>query len=449
MKLKRSILIVILAVMLIPGLALATSNVTGALYTMQISINHTTAAKNNVCSTTYYPVFSTLTTGGFADATFSNIAMRDSDGNDVVFGPMFPFTAGNYTNIFVPSLAASESTIYTLYTATCTGGKIRFFPGFVDETGYSQLADGTLELGSDFAVEIKGFMNFSGTGNRWLIYKGADFMVTNDANNRLLITVTGGSLAYTNATYLPSGALSGEHTIKVYTSGGNLKLDIDGVERASTAWAGSITDNASPYYYFVTPTATANALMPYVEYVKVWVGGTLKQNCGWSGTAANLLDLTGNGYNISAAWRQTNSDVEVLAAGIETSFKPVSQPTAPAYAITDAGTFVTGGSEMTGEFTTDTVDPKDPISQLLKVISEDTDTPAQLTINLLAGFLILAISLSLGYFSRQNGVVSTLLKAVLIGVCMAIAIALQVFDTWMLLFFSLMGISVILASRRT
>lgn len=114
------------------------------------------------------------------------------------------------------------------------------------------------------------------------------------------------------SSYSPS-----ESIVKVTADGTNLKLYTGGVERDSVALAGAtVPNNANNYVCF------ANYSMPYVDYLKITVGGTLQQHIAWQ-YAATLTDQSGQGNNpASVSFRTTSSDADVSAA--LTTFVPAS-----------------------------------------------------------------------------------------------------------------------------
>lgn len=112
-------------------------------------------------------------------------------------------------------------------------------------------------------------------------------------------------------------ATPGDYAVKVTADATNLKLYVDGVEEDSMALgAATVPNNANNYVCF------ANYSMPYVDYLKITVGGTLQQHIAWQ-YAATLTDQSGQGNNpASVSFRTTSSDADVSAA--LTSFVPAS-----------------------------------------------------------------------------------------------------------------------------
>jgi len=110
---------------------------------------------------------------------------------------------------------------------------------------------------------------------------------------------------------------SADAVVKVTADATNLKLYVDGTEEDSIALdAATVPNNANNYICF------ANDSMPYVNYQKITVGGTLQQHIAWQ-YAATLTDQSGQGNNpASVSFRTTSSDEDVSAA--LTSFEPAS-----------------------------------------------------------------------------------------------------------------------------
>ncbi len=114
---------------------------------------------------------------------------------------------------------------------------------------------------------------------------------------------------------------NGEHTIKVYADGTNFKMDIDGVNQASTALSGvSVTDNSNNW------TMTTNNSMQWVEYQKITVSGVLKQNIDAPTSIKaheqlTFTDQSGNGQSATPTFRTTTSVTGVI--GVLASFNAI------------------------------------------------------------------------------------------------------------------------------
>jgi hypothetical protein len=118
-----------------------------------------------------------------------------------------------------------------------------------------------------------------------------------------------GFKAYSSAVRIISASTtSGEHTVKVTADGTNFKIYVDGVEKQSEPLLGtSVPNNASNW------TFVENNSVPYVEYIKVKVGGVLKGHWVWQ-NAATFTDQSGNGNTGSPSFRTTTTDADVSVA---------------------------------------------------------------------------------------------------------------------------------------
>lgn len=124
------------------------------------------------------------------------------------------------------------------------------------------------------------------SGSTWTIQSGSDLRFTIDGDIIVEALVTA------------SGIASGEHTVKITADTTNLKIYIDTVEEDTVALAGAtVADNADDFVLF------ANNVMPYVNYYKHTVSGTLQAEYQPEtiiiGTA--LPDLE-NSYNGVITW---------------------------------------------------------------------------------------------------------------------------------------------------
>lgn len=114
-----------------------------------------------------------------------------------------------------------------------------------------------------------------------------------------------------------TGLTSGEHVLKVTADGTNLKTYWDDVEKDSDALgAVSVANNANGWIF------TQSYTNPYVEYVKVTVGGSLVGHWMWENSETIFTDLSGEGNDASPTFRTTTTDPDLSAALV--SFAPVA-----------------------------------------------------------------------------------------------------------------------------
>lgn len=258
---KRILLaLVLIAILLIPyGVALA-SDITSALYHGIIRVSNNGTATENV-STVFTLNSSGFVANGFANSTFTDVVMQ-YNGDDVAFMPSvnttYPWA------LWVPAINAEQNIDYDLHTANATDGKIRYFPG----SGGMTVADNTtLELGSNFTIEQKGWIQTTFTDNytdRNLVYKQSAFRLYVSASGDVTATITGG------ASVTATGVTSDERTIKTWADRINLYISIDDATEGddwydSMALGGvGVPGNDYTWYFF------QNNVMPYVEYLKLF-----------------------------------------------------------------------------------------------------------------------------------------------------------------------------------
>lgn len=118
----------------------------------------TIIVSNNSTATTNVSVNCTISTPALIDGGYLN-----SSANDCVIrssgGTVLPFMPGANTSypwcIWVPSIGQDSHFADILYTANSTGGEVRYFPA---DGGMTTADSGTLELGANFTVEQKGWI---------------------------------------------------------------------------------------------------------------------------------------------------------------------------------------------------------------------------------------------------------------------------------------------------
>lgn len=122
--------------------------------------------------------------------------------------------------------------------------------------------------------------------------------------------------SYIPSAIVTSSATSGEHNIKVTADTTNLKLYIDTVEEDSVALAGaSVPDNANNW------VLCNNNVMPYIDYYKHTVSGTLK---AWYQPVTLIIptalaDRSGNGNSGVINFGTNHPSITVTIGGITPS----------------------------------------------------------------------------------------------------------------------------------
>lgn len=196
-------------------------------------------------------------------------------------------------------------------------------------------------------------------------------------------------------------------------------------------------------------TGLQNNVMPHIEYQRIWIGDTLRQDIEWEYSDV-FTDLSGSSNNATPTFRSASSGSNVTAELI--SFQPLVEARAPSYVLADAPPFI--DSDITGNvtspFTTAPPAGTFPLAGVVTAIANATATPSQLPLLIIAAFTILATSLTVSATMRKYGSGTILVKLMVITVIMGIFIALEDFaiDFWMLVICLIMGTAFGMASRQ-
>jgi len=147
-------------------LAVLASDVSGAEFYGLIDITNANLSAVNVS------VNVTIETQEMIDASFvyhnlSNCAIQTGAAADATYMPAPG--SGNAWMLFVPSIGSNASTTNTLYTGGgAMSSKIRYFPG---ANGMTTTDNASLELGDNFSIVQKGFVDTSSGSNKRFAYK--------------------------------------------------------------------------------------------------------------------------------------------------------------------------------------------------------------------------------------------------------------------------------------
>lgn len=180
-KITLSILIIILTLSM-AGIAFA-SDITGAEYKTTITITNNSTAATNVA------VPFTLSTPdmiavGMLSANASDVAIISSGGSDTAFMP----ACDNLTPwvTWVSSIGTDSQVMQFLYTKGVTGGTICYFPG---DTGMSANHSATLELGDNWTIEQKGWVDTTNGAGKYLIKKLGAFETCISASGNITSSI--------------------------------------------------------------------------------------------------------------------------------------------------------------------------------------------------------------------------------------------------------------------
>lgn len=206
-----------------------------------------------------------------------------------------------------------------------------------------------------------------------------------------------------------------------------------------------VTDNANGWTFF------QNNVMPYMEYQKIYVGGNLRQHIVWQYNATApyaFTDQSGNGNYAVPTFATTNSNAYVSAA--LSSFAPVTQAQAPAYAVTSGPAFITGNITATGNFTTATIQLGGPPGA---AVVEDAATaggiPPIWLWGVIAGLTLVMVGLFISGITRRygSGTGELILRMALALIIIGLLVAINKFDWWMIIFYVFIALAPAMASR--
>jgi len=107
---------------------------------------------------------------GMLNGTATDAAMKLSGGDDVAFMPSLNSTYPWVVEI--PSIGASSQVDLYLYSGNVTGGELRYFP---DGDGMTVTDSDTLEIGDNFTIEQKGWIDTDNGSDKNLVYKPEAF----------------------------------------------------------------------------------------------------------------------------------------------------------------------------------------------------------------------------------------------------------------------------------
>lgn len=265
-----------------------------------------------------------------------------------------------------------------------------------------------------------GFVNWnSGLAGR--VFTG----VIND------IYINGVSTTYTIMKTVTKAVSAGEHdvSVSVNATSERFELWIDGIISNNVTLGGVSVPNISSSGQIGSSTGT-----PYIKTMKITKSGVTRGLWSWQ-YSNTFTDQSGNGNTGTPTFRTTSSDADVSATMLD--FGPISQPTAPAWAVGAGPDFLT--SNLTTSNSTypasgnTTIDY--PGRTLILAIASAGGTPESWPALIIGTFLLVALSLCVSYFLGEQGATSLMAKSAVNIVGYGVLVALHIFDWWMLLFF--------------
>jgi hypothetical protein len=241
----------------------------------------------------------------------------------------------------------------------------------------------------------------------------------------------------TAAVAVTTPCTSADHVVVAYADGTDLGIQIDGGAAVTQALGGAtVQNNGNNYISFM------NNSMPYVEYQKIYVGGNLRQNVSWQ-YGTTFTDQSSGGNNATPTFRTASSNPNVYF--YMSTFLPVEEARAPAYALSAAPNFITTAPNITGNYTT-AISPNFPGASVITSLASASSTPVQLPFVIITGFLIIIISLVISWLMRRFNANSRFIKVGVLLACMGLATVVGVFDPWMSIIFGILVIAIAMAA---
>ncbi len=187
---------VVFGLVLIGPVAVMASDVSDATFYGTLKITNVGAA-TGVVSVPFTLSTQNLLNKGYVNSNFTNVAIRNGAGTDVAFMPAQG--AGTDWVVFVDSIAQGQILNDGFYTggSTAMGGKIRYFPG---DGGMTVPDDASLELGNDFELEVKGYIDTSAGADKNILRKDGAISIDASTANTITATITtSGTASFRNA----------------------------------------------------------------------------------------------------------------------------------------------------------------------------------------------------------------------------------------------------------
>lgn len=231
-----------------------------------------------------------------------------------------------------------------------------------------------------------------------------------------------------------------EYTILVSANTANLTISIDGAGSGdgydTIALVGATVENNDNNWQFFL-----NDAMPYMLSANVIVAGNIS---AWEWEYDTIFHDSVGVNDATPTFRMASSDADVVATAV--SFQPIEEAKAPAWTLSEETATWIGAGNVTGNFTT-TPSPTYPGADVIEDIAAASGTPAQLPFVIIFGFVTLAVSLTISSVLRQYGSRSLAVKVIIIGGLLGIGGALGIVDFWMLVFFLILALAIMAASK--
>ena len=221
-----------------------------------------------------------------------------------------------------------------------------------------------------------------------------------------------------------TGVTSGEHTIALTLTTTNLTMTVDGVINANSMLVGPVPDSVDIW------SAFANNAMPYVEYLKITVGGN---QVLWYQPASyivgtNLPDRTGTAQNGTITWGSNPAGITATLGGLVSSSQPVpgtttATPTRDVLEDVEASDWF-GEPDVSGTLQTN------PLRPLVTMLSDNTTLTELQSWRLLALAFVLGVTVGAAKLVRGHLFIAGTAGGAAIGA----SVALTIFPLWALVF---------------
>lgn len=298
-------------------------------------------------------------------------------------------------------------------------------------------------------ADSRGFVSTTNLNGWWRIDDGAGNPADSsgkghNANANTADWVTGFDEWRTILSVTASGVESSEHIVRTSANLTHLAIFVDDMvtPKDSAVLTANVTDSANDWVFL------QNNAMPYMESHTISVNGTQVQYIDWEYDDTTFSDSSGFDNDATPTFRTTSSDADVSA--VLSSFLPVAEAKAPAYALEDAPAFIETTPTIVSQWVVTPVAGTFPLATVITAVANATSTPAQLPLLIIAAFIILAFSLSISALMRRYGSGSLIVKIIVITAVMGVFIAVKNFgiEFWMLFVFLVIAIALAMGSKQ-
>jgi hypothetical protein len=161
---KFFVIIGVAIAVILTAVPVLASTITGATYVGTVTLTNTSTAATNV-AVPFTLSTSNLINYHYVNSTFDNSSMQ-FNGVDTAY---MPARTGQTTWMVWATPVPGGSSSAKLYTGgAAMNGKLRYFP---DTGGMTAVDNAALELGDNFKVEQKGFIDTAAGASKYLVYK--------------------------------------------------------------------------------------------------------------------------------------------------------------------------------------------------------------------------------------------------------------------------------------